>query len=103
MAKRVVFERKDGTWAWRLKADNGATIATDGSQGYENESDARAIADRIIGGEFKDAEKRSVVRRNRTRRADDSSVPDAVRHQELALCSGRSSVRSTWFCASVLA
>lgn len=32
-------------------------IATDGGQGYENEGDARSMADRIVGGEFKDAEK----------------------------------------------
>jgi uncharacterized protein YegP (UPF0339 family) len=58
MAERLVFKRKDGTWAWRLKADNDEIIATDGSQGYENESDARDMADRIIGGEFKDAAKK---------------------------------------------
>lgn len=58
MAKRVVYERKDGKWGWELKADNGQIIATDGNQGYEKESAAKAMADRIVGGEFKDAEKR---------------------------------------------
>ena len=57
MAKRVVYQRKDCTWGWRLKADNGQIIGTDGGQGYEKEADARAMADRIIGGEFKGAEK----------------------------------------------
>lgn len=57
MAKRILFKRADGKWAWRLEADNGRVIATDGGQGYENESDARSMADRIIGGEFKNAEK----------------------------------------------
>lgn len=57
MAKRILFTRGDGKWAWRLEADNGRVIATDGGQGYENEGDARSMADRIVGGEFKDAEK----------------------------------------------
>ncbi len=57
MAKRVVYQRTDKKWSWRLRADNGTIIATDGGQGYENKDDAKSIADRIIGGEFKDAEK----------------------------------------------
>lgn len=58
MAVRLLMERKDGTWGWHLEADNGQIIATDGNQGYENEGDARDMADRIIGGEFKDADKK---------------------------------------------
>lgn len=58
MAKRVVIERTDGKWGWRLEADNGRIIATDGGQGYENEADARDMADRIISGEFRHADKR---------------------------------------------
>ena len=57
MAERVLYKRTDGKWAWRLKADNGEIIATNGGQGYENEADARSMANRIIGGEFKDAKK----------------------------------------------
>jgi uncharacterized protein YegP (UPF0339 family) len=60
MAKRVLYTRDDGKWAWRLCADNGKIIATDGGQGYENESDARDMADRIISGEFKDADRRII-------------------------------------------
>jgi len=60
MAERVLYTRVDGKWAWRLKADNGQIIATDGDQGYDNEDDARLMADRIIGGEFKDAEKKII-------------------------------------------
>lgn len=56
-AKRVVIEREDKKWGWHLKAENGSIIATDGGQGYENEAGCRAMADRVIGGEFKDAEK----------------------------------------------
>ena len=55
MAERHLYQRKDGKWAWDLMANNGEIIATDGSQGYENEDDCRNMADRIIGGEFKDA------------------------------------------------
>lgn len=62
MAKRLVYQRKDCKWAWQLTADNGKIIATDGSQGYEKEADARAMADRVIGGEFAKADKR--VRKN---------------------------------------
>ena len=52
MSKRVLYQRTDCKWGWRLKADNGQIIATDGGQGYENADDARAMADRIIGGAF---------------------------------------------------
>jgi uncharacterized protein YegP (UPF0339 family) len=59
MAERVLYTRVDGKWAWRL-VSNGQIIATDGGQGYENESDARSMADRIIGGEFRNAEKKII-------------------------------------------
>lgn len=58
-SKRVLYKRADGKWAWRL-VSNGRIIATDGGQGYNNEADTRSMADRIIGGEFKNAEKRIV-------------------------------------------
>lgn len=58
MATRLVYQRSDGRWAWHLTADNNEIIATDGSQGYENEADAKLMADAIVGGQFKDAEKR---------------------------------------------
>lgn len=57
MATRLVYKRKDGKWAWNLKV-NGRVVATDGGQGYENQADARSMADRIIGGEFADADKK---------------------------------------------
>lgn len=57
MAKRLVYKRKDGKWAWNLTV-NSEVVATDGGQGYENESDARSMADRIINGEFSDAERK---------------------------------------------
>jgi uncharacterized protein YegP (UPF0339 family) len=57
VAERILYKRSDGKWAWRLEADNGRIIATDGGQGYNNESDCRSMADRIIGGEYKQAKK----------------------------------------------
>jgi len=63
MATRVVYERPDKRWGWRLKANNGQIIATDGTQGYDTESDARSMADRVISGEFADAEKRRSPRK----------------------------------------
>jgi uncharacterized protein YegP (UPF0339 family) len=57
--ERVLYKRTDGKWAWRL-VSNGNVIATDGGQGYENESDCRTMADRIIGGYYKDADKQII-------------------------------------------
>jgi uncharacterized protein YegP (UPF0339 family) len=57
VAERIVYQRDDNTWGWRLKADDGQIVATDAAQGYENEADATSMADRIIGGEFKDAKR----------------------------------------------
>lgn len=58
MAQRILYTRSDGKWAWRLRADNGQVIATDGGQGYENEADARTMADRVVEGYYAAAEKR---------------------------------------------
>lgn len=60
MAKRILYRRNDGRWGWRLEADDGRIIATDGSLGYDNESDARHMAEKIIGGQFSDAEKTTI-------------------------------------------
>lgn len=54
---RLLYKRADGKWAWNLSV-GGKIIATDGSQGYENESDAREMADRVVNGYYKDAERR---------------------------------------------
>lgn len=41
-----LVERKDGRWAWRRKSwPGGDIVATDGGQGYENEADARHMAE----------------------------------------------------------
>ncbi len=60
MAERILFIRADGKWAWRLEADNGQIVAVDGSQGYDNESDARTMADKITSGHFANAEKKII-------------------------------------------
>ncbi len=44
--------RADGRWAWQLTADNGQVIATYGSQGYENQSDAQRMGDQVISGTY---------------------------------------------------
>jgi uncharacterized protein YegP (UPF0339 family) len=68
-ATRLVYERPDGKWAWRLTAEDNQVIATGRSQGYDDELSARAIADQVIAGHFSDAEKR---RRPSPARATDS-------------------------------
>lgn len=61
MVERILFVRDDGKWAWQLLV-NGNIVATDGGQGYASEDEARSIADKIIGGDFKDAEPWTVKR-----------------------------------------
>ncbi len=63
MAERVLIERADGKWGWHLIV-NGNIVATDGNQGYENEDFCRKMADRIISGEFRDADKKIRRRKN---------------------------------------
>lgn len=61
MAERHLYTRSDGKWAWRLKADNGDVVAVDGSQGYDNEDDARNMADKVVSGFFSEA-KRTITK-----------------------------------------
>ena len=42
-----LYRRKDGKWSWRLRAENGKIIATDGAQGYENRVDAIKMFDKV--------------------------------------------------------
>lgn len=58
MSKRTVYERKDGRWGWKLRDDEGEIIAIDGNGHYATEREAREMADRIINGAFKDADRR---------------------------------------------
>ena len=55
MAELNVYKRTDGKFVWRLKADNGQIVATDGSQGYSNGSDAEGMAKKVVSGSYKDA------------------------------------------------
>ena len=50
-----VCTRTDKKFAWRLTAANGNIITTDGGQGYENKSDAKDMAVKIIkDGDYAD-------------------------------------------------
>lgn len=52
MPKLEVYQRTDDRWAWRLVADNGQVIATDGGQGYENRGDCEVIAHAVVRGAY---------------------------------------------------
>ena len=56
-SKRVVYQRKDCTWGWRLIGDNGSDIIAIGGEGYSNKADAKTMADKIINGHYKNAER----------------------------------------------
>ncbi len=60
MVELIVFRRTDGRWSWQLIV-NGNVVATDGGQGYADEAEARTIANRVVGGEYKHAEPRSAA------------------------------------------
>jgi uncharacterized protein YegP (UPF0339 family) len=45
-----VYQRADKRWAWRLRAGNGAIVATDGGQGYENRADCARVARAVVAG-----------------------------------------------------
>lgn len=47
-----VYRRADGKWAWRLIAQNGEIVATDGGQGYENRADAEHTAEAVARGDY---------------------------------------------------
>lgn len=49
-----IYQRADHRWAWRLRAANGAIIATDGGQGYERRIDAARTATAVISGAYAD-------------------------------------------------
>lgn len=47
-----VYKRKDGKWAFRIKASNGQVVATDGSQGYANKKSASATLAKLLAGDY---------------------------------------------------
>jgi uncharacterized protein YegP (UPF0339 family) len=84
MPKRVLYTRPDGKWTWRLEADNDGILATDGSSGYEDEADARSMADGIIGGEFRDADKKIIRRPKPIDQRFVENIADGLRIQASA-------------------
>lgn len=50
--KGEVYRRRDGKWAWRIKAPNGRIVATDGSQGYDHKIDAHRTVTRLLAGQY---------------------------------------------------
>lgn len=55
---RLVYERPDGRWTWRLISGANGTLAHGSSQGFHTEKEARVAADEIIGGHFRSAMKK---------------------------------------------
>jgi uncharacterized protein YegP (UPF0339 family) len=47
MAEPDVYKREDQLWDWRLRASNGAIIATSGGQGYTERNDALEGYERV--------------------------------------------------------
>jgi len=58
MAKLEVHPRGTNpqTWGWRLRADNGHIVATDGSQGYVDRDTAAMYGIGVKSGVYADAE-----------------------------------------------
>jgi uncharacterized protein YegP (UPF0339 family) len=52
--KLSLYRRSDGRHAWRLIADNGNIVATDGGQGYERAIDAHRMAVKILNDDIVD-------------------------------------------------
>jgi uncharacterized protein YegP (UPF0339 family) len=50
--KGEVYKRADGKWAFRVKASNGETVATDGGQGYESKASARSTLEKLLKGTY---------------------------------------------------
>ena len=50
--KGEVYKRADGKWAFRVKASNGETVATDGGQGYSAKADAKSTLRKLMAGDY---------------------------------------------------
>ena len=50
--KGEIYTRKDGKYAFRVKASNGEVVATDGGQGYSSKSTARATLEKLLAGTY---------------------------------------------------
>lgn len=47
-----IYKRKDGNWAFRVKASNGQVVATDGGQGYSSKASAVSTLTNLLAGEY---------------------------------------------------
>lgn len=47
-----IYKRKDGNWAFRVKASNGQVVATDGGQGYSDKASATSTLTKLMAGEY---------------------------------------------------
>ncbi len=47
-----VYARKDGNYAFRVKASNGQAVATDGGQGYAAKASAESTASNLAKGAY---------------------------------------------------
>ena len=73
-AKGELYQRKDGKWAFRVKAANGQIVATDGSQGYESKSSAKATLKKLLAGSYTKCEE---YQRERTGKEDYAKLYDS--------------------------
>jgi hypothetical protein len=62
-ATRLVYERPDGRWSWRLTDGNGRVLARGNSEGHPDELEAKRSVDRVLSGDFKEAARRRRPRR----------------------------------------
>jgi len=51
-SKGEIYERKDGKWAFRVKAANGEVVATDGGQGYSSKAGAKSTLEKLLRGDY---------------------------------------------------
>ena len=47
-----IYKRKDGKWAFRVKASNGQIVATDGGQGYADKKRASETLTKLLSGTY---------------------------------------------------
>lgn len=47
-----LYKRKDGNWAFRVKASNGQIVATDGGQGYATRKSAESTLTKLLAGAY---------------------------------------------------
>lgn len=50
--KGEVYKRADGKYGFRVKAANGEQVASDGGQGYNNKTDAKATLEKLLRGDY---------------------------------------------------